>query len=97
MNNLRRLIGAFALLLSTTVFAVEPIDINTADAQTMAQSIQGVGQAKAEAIVAYRKKNGRFASIEDLAKVKGIGLKTVSKNRDRLTISDKTAAVSTKK
>lgn len=97
MNHFRRLIGAFALLLSTAVFAIEPVDINTADAQSMAQAIQGVGQAKAEAIVAYRKKNGHFASIEDLAKVKGIGLKTVSKNRDRLTISEKTAAVSTKK
>lgn len=96
MNNLRRLIGAFALLLSTTVFAVEPVDINTADARTIAQTIQGVGQAKAEAIVAYRNTHGRFASIEELAKVKGIGLKTVSKNRDRLTTGAKTAAVTTK-
>lgn len=96
MNHFYRLIGAFALLLSTAVFAIEPIDINTADARSIAQAIQGVGQAKAEAIVAYRTTNGRFTSIEDLAKVKGIGLKTVSKNRDRLTISAKTAAVSSK-
>lgn len=97
MNYLRRLIGAFALLVSTAVFAVEPIDINIADAQTMAQGIQGVGQARAEAIVAYRNKNGNFASIDELAKVKGIGLKTVNKNRDRLTIGEKTAAVTTNK
>jgi competence protein ComEA len=96
MTYLRRLIGAFALLLSTVVFAIEPIDINTADAQTLAQSIQGVGQAKAEAIVTYRKKNGHFTSIEDLAKVKGIGLRTVNKNRDRLMIGAKTAAVNNK-
>lgn len=97
MNHLRRLIAVFALLLSTTVFAIEPVDINTADAQAIAQAIQGVGQAKAEAIIAYRNKNGRFSSIEDLAKVKGIGLKTVNKNRDRLTTGTKTAAVNTKK
>jgi competence protein ComEA len=97
MTYLRHLVGAFALLLSTAVFALEPVDINSADAQTLAQSIQGVGQAKAEAIVAYRKKNGRFSSIDDLAKIKGIGLKTVNKNRDRLTIGAKTAAVSSKK
>src|SRR3546814_18957352 len=44
-----------------------------------------VGPAKAEAIVAYRKKNGAFKSAEQLAMVKGIGLKTVEKNRDRLS------------
>ncbi|WP_126455418.1 ComEA family DNA-binding protein [Sulfuriflexus mobilis] len=97
MNHLRRLIGAFALLLSTAVFAIEPVDINSADALSLAQAIQGVGQAKAEAIVAYRTKNGRFASVDDLAKVKGIGLQTVAKNRDRLTTGAKTAAVSDKK
>jgi competence protein ComEA len=97
MTYLRHLIGAFALLLSTAVFALEPIDINTADAQSLARHIQGVGQAKAEAIVSYRKKNGHFTVIDDLAKVKGIGLQTVNKNRDRLTIGAKTAAVSSKK
>lgn len=97
MNYLRRLIGAFALLLSTAVFALGPVDINSADANTLAKQIQGVGQAKAEAIVAYRNKNGRFTTIEDLAKVKGIGLKTVNKNRDRLTMGAKTATVSSNK
>lgn len=97
MNYLCRLIGALALLISTTVFAIEPVDINTADAQSMAQAIQGVGQAKAEAIVAYRNKNGHFSSIEELARVKGIGLKTVNKNRSRLTTGAKTASVTTKK
>ena len=97
MNQLRRFIGAFALLLSTSVFALGPVDINSADAMTLAKQIQGVGISKAQAIVAYRNQNGRFASIEDLAKVKGIGLKTVNKNRDRLMTNDKTAAVSVTK
>lgn len=97
MNYLHRFIGAFALLLSTSVFALGPVDINSADAKTLAQQIQGVGQTKAEAIVAYRNKNGRFVSIEDLAKVKGIGLKTVNKNRDRLMTSQKTATASINK
>ena len=97
MNYLYRLIGAFALLLSTSVFALGPVDINSADAMTLAKEIQGVGQAKAELIVSYRNSNGRFASIEDLAKVKGIGLKTVNKNRDRLTIGTNTTTASTNK
>ena len=43
--------------------------------------------SKAEAIVAYRKANGAFKSAEQLALVKGIGLKTVEKNRDRIVVA----------
>ena len=96
MTYCRYLLSALALLLSTSVFALEPVDINTADAQTLAQAIQGVGEAKAEAIIAYRDKNGHFVSIDDLALVKGIGLKTVNKNRERLTAGEKTTAMSKK-
>jgi len=51
------------------------IDINTADAETLAQSISGIGPSKAQAIVDYRTTNGPFASIDDLVKVQGIGFK----------------------
>lgn len=83
---LTNLIGAIALLAATSVFAVQPIDINTADAQMLASSIQGIGPAKAQAIVTYRSKNGPFQSVADLAKVKGIGNKTVLKNQKNLRI-----------
>jgi len=73
------------LLTSWTALA-GPLNINAADAASLAQVIDGVGQAKAEAIVAYRKKHGHFKRIEDLAKVKGIGSKTVQKNRSKLTV-----------
>ncbi|MDH5632991.1 MAG: helix-hairpin-helix domain-containing protein [Gammaproteobacteria bacterium] len=63
-----------------------PVNINTADAATIAAELNGVGLKKAEAIVAYRAKNGAFKTAEDLAKVKGIGLKTVSKNRDNIVV-----------
>lgn len=62
------------------------LNINAADATEIAQVMDGVGQTKAEAIVAHRKTHGHFNSIEDLAKVKGIGKKTVEKNRSRLTV-----------
>ncbi len=62
------------------------LNINAADATEIAQVMDGVGQTKAEAIVAHRKTHGHFKSIEDLAKVKGIGKKTVEKNRSRLTV-----------
>ena len=45
---------------------------------------------KAEAIVAWREANGQFKSADQLAEVKGIGLKTVEKNRDRILLAPPT-------
>ena len=80
-------IGLLALPLAA--FAEEQIDINTADAATLAAAIKGVGQARAEAIIAYREKNGPFATIDDLALVSGIGPKLVEQNRDHLTVGSR--------
>src|SRR3546814_203825 len=74
-----------SLVLAGGALAGERININTADVDTIDRVLVNVGPAKAEAIVAYRKKNGAFKSAEQLAMVKGIGLKTVEKNRDRVT------------
>lgn len=74
------------LLVSFNIFAA-PVDINKASAQEMSESLKRVGLKKATAIVAYRKENGPFASIDDLASVKGIGKKTIAKNKDNLQIS----------
>ncbi len=74
------------LLVSFNIFAA-PVDINKASAQEISESLKGVGLKKADAIVAYRKANGPFASIDDLANVKGIGEKTIAKNKDNLQIS----------
>ena len=66
--------------------ASEKVNINTADAATIDRVLLNIGPSKAEAIVAYRKANGAFKSLEQLAMVKGVGLKTVEKNRDRIAI-----------
>ncbi len=83
------LIATLVLLISLfTGFAhAEPaaININTADVATLAE-LTGVGQSKAEAIVAYREANGPFQAPADLAQVTGIGTRTVEKNADRLTV-----------
>ncbi|WVM93636.1 helix-hairpin-helix domain-containing protein [Halopseudomonas pachastrellae] len=50
----------------------------------MAEVLQGIGEAKAEAIVAYRDENGAFASVESLTAVKGIGASTLSNNAGRM-------------
>jgi competence protein ComEA len=75
-----------SLALALPAFAAEQVDINSADAQTLAEGLNGVGMSKAEAIVAYRDEHGPFASAEDLALVKGIGEKTVEKNRDNIVV-----------
>ena len=63
----------------------ERININTATAGELA-TLHGVGTKTAQAIVDYREMFGRFGSVDDLTKVKGIGAKTLEKNRHRLTV-----------
>jgi competence protein ComEA len=67
-----------AALLAPAALA-GPVNVNTADAKTLAKELNGIGLSKAEAIVAYREKNGPFKSADDLAKVQGIGAKTVER------------------
>jgi competence protein ComEA len=85
-----------SLLLAGGAFAAERININTADAATIDRVLVNVGPSKAEAIVAYRKQHGAFKSTEQLAMVKGIGLKTVEKNRDRISFGTERKATPAK-
>ncbi len=75
-----------SLVLAGSALAGETVNINTADAATIDRVLVNVGPTKAQAIVAHRKANGAFRSPEQLALVKGIGLKTVEKNRDRIVV-----------
>ncbi len=88
MNTLKTLFSSLILSLALAAAAIagETVNINTADAATIDRVLVNVGPAKAQAIVDYRKANGAFRSAEQLAMVKGIGLKTVEKNRDRIAL-----------
>jgi len=70
-----------AMLLLGQVVLAEPININTADAAALAKALDGIGPAKAKAIVSYREKNGPFKSADQLAMVEGITQKLIEKNR----------------
>lgn len=72
------------VLFSQSLFAV---NVNTADAVAIAEELKGIGVKKAQAIIDYRKTNGDFKTIESLTEVKGIGLKTVEKNRENIQLS----------
>lgn len=63
----------------------EKINLNTATAQDL-QKLNGIGEKKAEQIIAYREQNGQFKKIEDLTQVSGIGDKTFAALKDQLTI-----------
>ena len=62
-------------------WASAPVNINLATAEVLAESLQGVGLAKAHRIVEYREAHGPFEHIDELAAVQGIGSTTVEKNR----------------
>ncbi|PTB94060.1 competence protein ComEA [Marinobacter sp. B9-2] len=79
------LVLLFSLVTGFAYAQEATININTADVATLA-SLNGIGQSKAEAIVAYREANGPFAVTADLANVKGIGERTIEKNAARLAV-----------
>lgn len=62
------------------------VNINEADAETLVQELSGIGQKRAQAIIAYREQHGPFKSIDDLLKIKGIGKKILDKNRERIIV-----------
>lgn len=64
-----------------------PVNINTADADTLANRLNGIGIKKAQAIVSFREQNGPFKSVDDLANVKGIGAATLEKNRSLISLN----------
>ncbi|HKM36455.1 MAG TPA: helix-hairpin-helix domain-containing protein [Thiopseudomonas sp.] len=62
------------------------VNLNTADIETLARELNGVGAAKARAIVEYREAHGEFAMVDELLEVKGIGMAILEKNLSKLTV-----------
>ena len=82
-----------ASLLMVQLVQAEPVNVNTADATALAKALNGIGPAKAKAIVSYREKNGPFKSVDQLAMVEGITQKLIDKNRADIKLGgDKAAA-----
>lgn len=83
------IIAVIAALAPLLVFA-GPVNVNKADAETIARELLGVGPSKARAIVEYRETNGPFESVNDLLKVQGIGPKVLEDNRKNILLEDDT-------
>lgn len=87
MEIFRKVLLTVCLLIPTLLFA-ETININTADKESLMSAIKGVGEKRAEAIIAYREEHGPFKSIEELADVRGVGPSIVEANMDNLSLED---------
>ncbi len=91
---MKSLVRSLALALALgplAAMAMDPVDINSADARKL-EKINGIGPAKAQAIVDYRTKNGPFQKVEDLEKVAGIGPKMLEKMKPDITVQAMPAA-----
>jgi competence protein ComEA len=84
MKFIPRFVFLIQIFFAGAAFGAVQVDINSADAVTLARELSDIGLVKAEAIVAYREVHGPFASFEDLAKVKGIGPRVIEENRERI-------------
>ncbi|MBT8041264.1 MAG: helix-hairpin-helix domain-containing protein [Xanthomonadales bacterium] len=80
------ILGIVSILFALTAWAAEPVNVNSASAQEIAENLKGVGLSKANAIVAYREENGSFDHADELINVKGIGLRTVDQNRGMILL-----------
>jgi competence protein ComEA len=91
-----RLVAVGAVLAAGLTIMVPaiagPVNVNAADARTLQKELVGIGPAKAQAIVAAREKNGPFKSLDEVARVKGVGKKLVDRNRGNLRLDAKTPA-----
>jgi len=87
MNRSKRILLsiAFASFLPVSVIA-GPVDVNSANAETISAELKGVGLTKANAIVDYRNEHGAFEAAEDLVQVKGIGARTVEINQENIRL-----------
>jgi competence protein ComEA len=88
----RTLVRALVAALLPAVAWAGPVNVNTADAPTLAKELDGIGPAKAQAIVEYRQQNGPYRAPEDLLKVQGIGERVLEQNRANLRFSGTGAA-----
>lgn len=73
-----------AFLIAQSQVSAQSVDINQATLEELVENLNGIGAHKAQAIIDYREQYGDFDSMEELLQVKGIGLSTLEKNKDRL-------------
>jgi len=92
---MKKIILTLVAFLSFSISAMAAVNINTAT-QAELEGLQGIGPAKAQAIIDYRKKNGGFKSVDDIKNVNGIGDATLEKLRKDISITGQTSIAAPK-
>jgi len=93
--NMKSLLTVLATgLFSIWAWAAQPVNVNSASAEDIAEALKGIGMSKAAAIVDYRNANGKFKHIDELVNVKGIGVRTVDINRELILLENTKLAAS---
>nr|VFJ58343.1 MAG: competence protein ComEA [Candidatus Kentron sp. FM]VFJ64969.1 MAG: competence protein ComEA [Candidatus Kentron sp. FM]VFK12390.1 MAG: competence protein ComEA [Candidatus Kentron sp. FM] len=87
MKIVRNFLFLLLLVVPGLLLAGDLVNINTATKEEL-QTLNGIGEAKAQAIIDYRTLHGPFGSLEDFDKVKGIGAETIKANLGKLTVGD---------
>ena len=93
---MKKLLWVLLALFAFSGMAMAAVNLNTATKAEL-EAVKGVGPKKAEAIIAYREKNGLFKTVDDLKNVNGFGDKTVAKMRSELTVGGAAPAKAEKK
>ena len=86
------LVLIFAGWFLGVAWAAEPVNVNTASAEEISESLKGLGLSTARLIVDYREANGSFLHVDELVNVKGIGVKTIDNNRGMILLEDETVS-----
>jgi len=75
------------LLVLGVTFSFGAVDINKAN-KTELMTLNGIGEAKATAILEYRKKHSCFSKVDEIKEVNGLGDKFLEKNRINMTVGN---------
>ena len=87
-NPIQGLIAALALVALPALSLAGPVNINKADAETLARELEGIGPALAAAIVRDREENGPYEAPEEITRVRGVGERVLENNRENIRIDD---------
>ncbi len=85
---MKKTVVGMVLALASFAALAGPVNINTADAKVLAKELDGVGPAKAAAIVKYRTEKGAFKDAADIKKVEGVGDAIYEANKANIKVKD---------
>ncbi|MFZ5756655.1 MAG: ComEA family DNA-binding protein [Pseudomonadota bacterium] len=89
MKGMLKIVPLVAVLLSLGMAVpatAAPVNVNKASAEEIDAALKGIGLKTARAIVTFREQQGPFKSVEQLGDVKGVGAKTIEKNRANIKL-----------